>query len=244
MAQLDKAINATLVAHTGATPIGRGELKFVQTPLATQTWKPIPHSMLVDCIEETLNRNHLQIAKEEYAVQSEGNKLFGVMTLSSEFGGYALALGLRTSNDKSFPVQMIAGARVFVCDNLAFSGDVIMLRRKHTAGLNIREEVAGGIQRAVAKFADVSTSVDRMKAIDLTGKDVAAKAKILDAAVKGVMPLRLIPSVYENYFEPKHEEFRPRNAWSLHNAFTEAFKELKPNIAMQSGVELGRLFNV
>lgn len=244
MAQLDKAIDATLVAHTGATKISRSDLSLCKTPTATQTWKPIAHSVLVDCIEETLNRNHLKIAKEEYAVQSEGNKLFGVMTLNSEFGGYATALGIRTSNDKSFPVQMIAGARVFVCDNLAFSGDVIMLRRKHTAGLNLRDEIAGGIRRAIAKFADVSTSVERMTAIDLTGKDVAAKAKILDAAIKGVMPLRLIPAIYENYFEPKHEEFKARNAWSLHNAFTEAFKELKPNIAMQAGVELGRLFNV
>ena len=80
--------------------------------------------------------------------------------------------------------------------------------------------------------------------INLIGKDAAAKAKILDAAVKGVMPLRLIPDVYGNYFEPKHEEFKERNAWSLHNAFTEAFKGLKPNVAMQSGIELGKLFNV
>lgn len=242
--QLDKAITATLVAHTGATPISRNDLSMIKAPAATQTWKPIPHADLVNCIEETLRRNHLNIAKEEYAVQSEGNKLFGVMTLNSEFGDFATALGIRTSNDKSFPVQMIAGARVFVCDNLAFSGEVIMLRRRHTSGMNLREEIAGGIERAVAKFQDVTSSVVKMKAIDLTGKDVAAKAKILDAAVKGVMPLRLIPSVYENYFTPKHPEFEPRNAWSLHNAFTESFKELKPNIAMQAGVELGRLFNV
>jgi hypothetical protein len=241
---LNNAIAATLIAHSGAVMCSREELKGVKTPRATETWKPVPHSKLIDCVEETLQRNHFKIAKEEYAIQSEGNKLFGVLTLNSELGGYALALGIRTSNDKSFPVQMIAGARVFVCDNLAFSGNVVTLRRKHTSGLDIRQEVVGGVSRALVQFQSLSASVDRMKAIDLAGKDNFAKAKIVDAAVKGVMPLRLIPAIYQNYFEPKHDEFKARNAWSLHNAFTEAFKELKPNIAMSSGVELGKLFAV
>jgi Domain of unknown function (DUF932) len=247
MPNLQEAIQqteATLCAHSGAMKINREDLYSVATPKGTDSWKPIPHSMLVDTIEETLRRNHFRIAKEEYAVQTEGAKLFGVMTLESTESDYALALGLRTSNDKSFPVQMIAGARVFVCDNLAFSGSVVTLKRRHTSRLDIQVEVAGGIQRAIGKFQEMGQSVQRMKEMDLTGKDVVAKAKICDAAVRGVMPLRLVPDVYKNYFEPKHEEFAPRNAWSLHNAFTESFKLLKPNVAMQSGVELGKLFNV
>ena len=31
--------------------------------------------------------------------------------------------------------------------------------------------------------------------------------------------------------KPEHEEFAPRTAWSLFNAFTEAFKEINPHIA-------------
>lgn len=244
MAQLEKVVEATLVAHSGAVKTSRQDLRLVETPRATSTWKPIPHYKLMDVVEETLQRNHFKIAKEEYAIQSEGSKLFGVLTLDSEFGDYALALGIRTSNDKSFPVQMIAGARVFVCDNLAFSGSVVTLKRRHTSGLDIQMEVAGGIAGALAQFEKTQTSITLMKGVDLTGKDNFAKGKILDAAVKGVMPLRLIPSVYQNYFEPKHTEFEPRNAWSLHNAFTESFKELKPNIAMQAGVELGQLFKM
>jgi hypothetical protein len=237
-------VEGTLMAHAGAVMVSRGDLKNVETPRATDSWKPVPHSLLVDCIENTLKRNNFRIQREEYAVQTEGAKLFGVMTLNSEHGDYALALGIRTSNDKSFPVQMIAGARVFVCDNLAFNGSVVTLKRRHTSGLDIRVEVAGGITRAISQFISMEGAVTKMKAIDLGGKDNFAKAKMLDAAVKGVMPLRLIPEVHKNYFEPKHPEFEPRNAWSLHNAFTEAFKLLKPNVAMQSGVELGKLFNI
>lgn len=39
-------------------------------------------------------------------------------------------LGLRNSPDKMFPAGIVAGASVFVCDNLSFSG-VINLARKH-----------------------------------------------------------------------------------------------------------------
>ena len=34
-----------------------------------------------------------------------------------------------------------------------------------------------------------------------------------------------IPRVLKEYREPWHEEFMPRTAWSLHNAFTEVLKE-------------------
>jgi hypothetical protein len=53
---------------------------------------------------------------------------------------YAMALGIRGSNDRSMAIQATAGARVLVCDNLAFSGDsgTIVLRKKHTPRLDRR----------------------------------------------------------------------------------------------------------
>ena len=38
------------------------------------------------------------------------------------------------------------------------------------------------------------------------------------------MPNRTIPEVLKEWREPRHEEFQPRNIWSLFNAFTEALK--------------------
>ena len=39
-------------------------------------------------------------------------------------------------------------------------------------------------------------------------------------------PKHLARAVHENYFQPRHEEFEARTAWSLSNAFTSSFKEL------------------
>jgi len=41
-------------------------------------------------------------------------------------------------------------------------------------------------------------------------------------------PRNLLPVVHRHYFNSGHESFRPRTLWSLSNAFTSAFKELKP----------------
>jgi hypothetical protein len=41
------------------------------------------------------------------------------------------------------------------------------------------------------------------------------------------------------YFEPKHEDFRPRTIWSLSNAFTSTFKELDPIPQFKATAKLG-----
>ena len=49
-------------------------------------------------------------------------------------------LGIRNAIDKSMSVGVVAGDRVFVCDNLAFIGSLIAFR-KHTSGLDHEEMV-------------------------------------------------------------------------------------------------------
>jgi hypothetical protein len=66
-----------LLAHTGAQYIDREGLKTLETPPATDTWTPIPHSELVQALEGQLKARGISIVKEQYAVQKE--KLFGVL---------------------------------------------------------------------------------------------------------------------------------------------------------------------
>jgi hypothetical protein len=72
-------------------------------------------------------------------------------------------------------------------------------------------------------------------------KDVTAKVVMYEAFVEGRLeaPKHLARSVHDLYFEPKHEEFRPRTIWSLSNAFTSAFKELDPIPQFKATVKLG-----
>lgn len=54
-------------------------------------------------------------------------------------------VGLRNSHDKRFLVGISFGSRVFVCDNLAFTGDHVV-KRKHTA--NLKRDLPGLVHRA------------------------------------------------------------------------------------------------
>ena len=63
------------------------ELARVATPAATATHKPIPHIAVVEKLIEALSFRQIGVVREEYAVSSDGMKMFGVMDLSSGFEG-------------------------------------------------------------------------------------------------------------------------------------------------------------
>jgi hypothetical protein len=48
---------------------------------------------------------------------------------------------------------------------------------------------------------------------------------VIRAVDAKALPVTRIPRVLEEWRMPIHEEFAPRTAWSLHNAFTEIYKE-------------------
>ena len=64
---------------------------------------------------------------------------------------------------------------------------------------------------------------------------------LYDAFVEGKIgaPKALLPVVHRHYFEPQFEAFKPRTLWSISNAFTSAFKQLKPVKQFQATARLG-----
>jgi hypothetical protein len=112
----------TLVA--GPLPkIGRQELAQIPVPEATSTHKPIPHHVIVEGLVETLSFRHIGVVNEEFAVSFDGMKMFGVLDLETQMEGCRFSIGIRNSHDKSIRLGLTAGLRVFVCSNMAFSGD-------------------------------------------------------------------------------------------------------------------------
>jgi hypothetical protein len=73
----------------------RDELARVTRPAATATHKPIPQIAVVEKLMEALSFRQIGVVREEYAVSSDGMKMFGVMDPSSAFEGCRFAIGLR-----------------------------------------------------------------------------------------------------------------------------------------------------
>src|SRR5207302_5765949 len=186
-------MSGKLVAHSGAEYIDREGLKALETPPATDTWTPIPHYELVTALDGQLKARNITIVKEQFAVQKA--KLFGVIDTDyqvTEEGG--AAIGIRTANDKSLALQLAIGYRVFICDNMAFSGDLIALRRKHTGNLDLHKEFAEGIGRYVREYPKLQDNINWWKERTVTKE--RGKQLIYDIFKQRLVPLRLFhPSV-------------------------------------------------
>ena len=229
----------TLVAHCGARKITREELAGLPVPEATRTHQPLSHHAIVEALTESLSFRHISVVRDEYAVTPDGLKMFGVMDLDMEYAECQFSIGLRNSNDKSMRLALTAGYRVFVCDNMSFAGDFTPILYKHTRKLDLVEVISIGVDRIQRNFAPLRDQIDWWQARQLL--DEEAKLLIYQAFVDRELPLprRLLLKVHEHYFAPSYEAFRARTLWSLANAFTSAFKELKPVAQFALTAKLG-----
>ncbi|HEV8711702.1 MAG TPA: hypothetical protein VGX03_02605 [Candidatus Binatia bacterium] len=233
-------MSGTLIAHRGSVRIPKEELMLIEAPSPTKSWRPIQHGVLVNTLTEVLSSRGLEVRKEEYAIQRDGNVLFAVMDLF--WGGtmdYYAALGLRTSNDKSFAIQIAIGARVTVCDNLLLSGELIALKRKHTAGLELIEELTAGIRRYELGYQQLGKGIERLKGVML--QTIEAREIVYNVFSQHVLPVKLFHPVAQS-FSHHVVERKPITLWTMNNFFTDALKKLAPGAAFEANVKLGKFF--
>lgn len=224
-----------LLLHCGARSARREQIADVVTPEPTDTWHPIPHLAMVVHVERTLRANGLSIGDQAHSLSHDGARYFGLMEIHppNRSQDYCWVLGLRNSHDKTFPAGITAGAQVFVCDNLSFSGEV-KLTRKHTR--HISRDLPAIVQTAVGRLMDRWHHQDRRIATykEAFIDDRSAHDLVIRANDVGVCTTRHIPQVLREWREPRHEDFQPRSAWSLFNAFTEALKGNLPELAVRT----------
>lgn len=228
----------SLVVHAGGRRVTRDELALLPTPQSTDTHKIVPHHEVINQLEEALSFRHIQIVKGDYAIARDGARLFSLLEVNADYEGIRFAIALRNAHDKSMTLAMTAGYRVFICDNMAMSGDFKPLAAKHTRNFNLIDALSVGVDRLQRSWQPLRERVDfmRNKVLPIT----TAQALIYRAFTEGRFPVRLLKSVHRQYFEPQYEEFKPRTVWSLSNAFTSAFKEARPDRQYELTARLGR----
>src|SRR5713226_2416190 len=228
----------TLVAGP-LSKLGRAELSQIPVPEATATHKPVPHHNIVEALVETLSFRHIGVVDEEYAVSNDGMKMFGVLDLETQMEGCRFSIGIRNSHDKSLRLGLTVGIRVFVCSNMAFSGDFTPVLAKHTKSFNLIDTLAVGVERIQRNFEPMQRQVEDWRRTQIS--DDRAKLILYAAFVDGKLeaPRTLLADVHRQYFEPEYPEFSARTMWSLSNAFTSAFKRLDPIPQFKATAKLG-----
>ena len=225
--------------------VTRDQLMAIAPPPPTGTWRPIAHGDLIHAIDRQLLVRGISIRDEKFAIQRAGARLFAVLDLSIETSGeFCAAMGVRTANDQSMALEIAVGVKVFVCDNLAFSGDLIALRRKHTAKFDLNADISRAIDRYQGHLLSLQQKIAAVRE-DVIG-DEEAKSLIFEAFRFEILPIRYFRRVADTYFNPAPDmtDVQPRTMWGLHNAFTRSVRDMAPAPAFTATTELGKLFGL
>jgi hypothetical protein len=208
----------SLMLHRGAVDIDYDGLRSLVTPPATPTHVPLPHHQLVEMMKYALPFYGHEIVEEHHGITEDGARYFGLLTLKSTYGSYTDTVGLRNSHDKSFPIGVAFGSRVFVCDNLSFIAEHVV-RRKHTA--NAKRELPALVAELVEPLAHQrQRQHEAFERYSQTGlNDERADHAIMTMFRKGILNIQRVPDVLEQWETPKFD-WGDKTAWRLFNAAT------------------------
>ena len=216
--------------HCGAAEVQRNEIAEIAVPETTRSYCPIPHADFADLIEDALGEYGFRFGEQAHALNREGAQYFGMAELLGENATnevFNLVGGWRSAYDKSLSGSFVIGSQVFVCDNLAFSGEV-QIARKHTTNIlrDLPTLVRGAVQGTKAMAEQQEVRYERYGEARL--KDSVANHTIIRMLQLGVISSSKVEKVVNEYYEPSHEEHLDANGnrtnWTLFNAATEALK--------------------
>ena len=223
--------------------VSRDEVARTDTPSSTDTWHPVPHIDVIEAVTEVIRAHDWNIEGEKFGLACEGQRLFGVMEISSSSSPeWHRCIGLRNSHDKSLAVGLSAGIAVCVCTNLAFGGTTVV-KRRHTSGIVLSELIDLAVASLEDDFLTTETVCEDLKDAYLKNDD-EARSSIVRAAELGVINSCDILPVYREFKEPSHVEFKEPTRWSLMNALSEIVKKYTPQRVDYSYRALNRAFGL
>ena len=155
-----------LMLHCGGKSASLGELDLIAMPQATETYQPVSHYLLARkalTITQDLLKGYV-LNSESYGLAREGSQMFGVLQFKGENPEMGISIGFRNAYDKSMVVGFAAGGSVFVCDNLAISGDIVVMR-KHTKNVwaDLEEKMIITCYNAVHTFKQLSSDAEQLR---------------------------------------------------------------------------------
>ncbi len=228
-----------LMLHVSGKLVSREQLDLIPLPEESDTYKPVSHYDLANkllTVSQVILKDYL-IVGEHYGLARNGNQLFAYFKFQKEAGELALCLAFRNSYDRSMSIGLAVGASVFICDNLALQGEIVVMK-KHTKNvwLALENTCIQTLYQSQDCFTRIVEDAAVMKEREL---DDPAAFKIMGLLYgREIVSPRQLTVIKDEWLHPSHEEFRPRNMWSLYNACTEALKSCPPLSVMEKHVQL------
>lgn len=229
-----------LMLHAGAKALDRDALAVLPLPAARGARHVVrPFIDDVELVDRFLGDQGFMIASEAFGTKTDAkgfpSQFFGAMEIKPKAlvgqyiaageSDFALTVGIRGSYDQSLPRGLAVGSRVFVCDNLAFSGEVDVYAKQTT---NIASRIENLLAEAVSKvptLADIQNQrFDAYRNYSLT--KAKGDAILVECVRMGILNPSDIGKAIKEWDEPSHAEHVEQGftVWRLYNALTESIK--------------------
>jgi hypothetical protein len=197
---------------------------------ARSRWMGIPHRKLADELIQEVTSRGWEVTESRFALSGKDNsECCGALELRipgvAVSENMSLSLGIITSNAMRRPLKLYAGAVVRVCTNGLATGEIIM-KRKHTNGLLLRQELPEVIDEYLWAARKVRAVETKLRETELA--PAQAEHALLEAGRQGLMPWSRLGQVDHEYRHPRFEEHGTGTAWALVNAFTWVVKQNPP----------------
>ena len=209
---------------------------------------PVRFDEIITEFQKGIERHGWELTETEMLLSRQERNLLAVMKmlspLNDSIGGFHsnIMLGLRASTHRFHSLQCVAGAQVTLCSNLLMAGEMFVVQRKFTSGLDLEKIIDHGLDKYKQQYTDLTEGVERLRKYKLS--DFEAKSVVYDSIVNGLLPMSMMKRVNENYFEKVNEDCMPRSKWGLHNAYTRALKEYPGHARFDHTQTVSRIFGL
>lgn len=218
----------------------------VNTPVPQQTrsYKPVSHEQLIDLTLESIYQAGFELDKETYTASTDGLVANGRFTISNVADrDMQLQIGWQNSYNRKVSLKFAIGARIFICQNGAVSGDYGSFKKKHVGEVQTFAPAAitDYIKSAGDAFRKLQSDRDVMKDIQVTS---TRKAELLGRLY---LENEIISSMQMNIIKgeikkPTFDYGAQDSLWELYQHTTYALKQEHPANWMNAHIETHDFF--
>lgn len=209
---------------------------------AASRWKGVRHSELLDTLFARFREDGTKVLDQKYVLTRGGTDMvatFGLRLRDLEApDGTDFAMGVVNTNSGRSTLKVAVGATIQVCQNGMVSGE-ILLRRKHTAGLELECELNHAVDDYMVGVRGLGKEIASLKRTTLEAWQI--DHVLMEAGRAGLMPWSRIGRVDKEFRSPRFEEFSGNTSWSLLNAFTYVAKMDPPHRQLREIHEFRKL---
>jgi hypothetical protein len=187
-------------------------------------------------VEDRIERSGWDAIDTRYGLAQDNQQLFALFTIDVGNDESSLGIGLRQSYNKTLAIGTVAGANVFICDNLMFTGDALHVVRKNTtnAHSDFRDLLKVAFAGAFDAYQQVIVDAERWKKHELTQRE--GYRLLGDMLGTHTLTSTQANVAYHDWDTPRHEAFKERNLNSLYQCVTEGLKTGAPGNMMERHV--------